>query len=184
MAAAFLIARHRGSRRARSQIGFFVIINLVFTFSISGISIGGHLGGLIGGGLAALLVDDDSSAADAKNSMLIEGLGLVALCAIAVVGCAVGGRVERSRPAAGLAASTRGRGRAGAPGSPERLGRDPRRRGDALRVEQVGEQLDALDQPRSRPRERRGRVDGDDPLGAERASRSACSRACSAASSA
>ena len=31
-----------------------VVFNLVFTFLIPGISIGGHIGGLIGGGLVAL----------------------------------------------------------------------------------------------------------------------------------
>ena len=49
MAAAFLIARSRGLDELASQVGFFVILNLVFTFSIPNISIGGHLGGLIGG---------------------------------------------------------------------------------------------------------------------------------------
>ncbi len=57
MAAAFLIARSRGLDELASQVGFFVILNLVFTFSIPNISIGGHLGGLIGGGLAALLIN-------------------------------------------------------------------------------------------------------------------------------
>ena len=56
MAAAFLIARHRGLDQLASQLGFFVILNLVFTFSISNISIGAHLGGLAGGALAGLLV--------------------------------------------------------------------------------------------------------------------------------
>jgi energy-converting hydrogenase Eha subunit B len=39
-----------------SQFGLFVVLNLVLTFSIPGIAIGGHLGGLAGGALAALLV--------------------------------------------------------------------------------------------------------------------------------
>src|SRR5918996_623358 len=55
MAAAFLIARNRGMDQLASQIGFFVVINLVFTFSIPNISVGGHIGGLVGGGLAALI---------------------------------------------------------------------------------------------------------------------------------
>jgi membrane associated rhomboid family serine protease len=85
MAAAFLIARHRGLDELASQVGFFVIINLVFTFSIPGISIGGHLGGLVGGGLAALLVTLLERRRLA-NARVIEGIGLVALCAIAVAG--------------------------------------------------------------------------------------------------
>lgn len=85
MAAAFLIARHRGLDELASQIGFFVVLNLVFTFSISNISIGAHLGGLVGGALAALLINvlerDRSS-----NSSWMEGAGLLVLCVVAVAG--------------------------------------------------------------------------------------------------
>jgi membrane associated rhomboid family serine protease len=55
-AAAFLVARQRGVEQLASQIAFWVILNLVLTFSIPGISIGGHLGGLVGGALGAILV--------------------------------------------------------------------------------------------------------------------------------
>ena len=54
MAAAFLIARHRGLDELASQIGFLVILNLVITFSVPRISIGGHIGGLIAGGGGAM----------------------------------------------------------------------------------------------------------------------------------
>ena len=86
MAAGFLIARNRGMDQLASEIGFFVIINLVFTFSVSGISVGGHLGGLIGGGLAALLI----SALERRrmaNQDTVEIAGLVGLCVIAIAGC-------------------------------------------------------------------------------------------------
>ena len=36
MSAAFIIARHRGLEQLASQIGFYVIINLVFTFGVPG----------------------------------------------------------------------------------------------------------------------------------------------------
>lgn len=55
-AATMLIARDRGMGHVVSQLGFWLILNLVFTFSVPGISIGGHLGGLAGGALAALVV--------------------------------------------------------------------------------------------------------------------------------
>jgi membrane associated rhomboid family serine protease len=38
----------------QSGIGMLILLNLLFSFSVSGISIGGHIGGLIGGALAAL----------------------------------------------------------------------------------------------------------------------------------
>ena len=75
MAAAFLIARQRGLDELASQVGFFVVINLVITFSIPNISIGGHLGGLIGGGLAALLLTT-LERRRVPNAKLIEALGL------------------------------------------------------------------------------------------------------------
>jgi membrane associated rhomboid family serine protease len=56
MAAAFIMARRRGLEDVASQIGLFVVLNLVFTFSVSGISVGGHVGGLLGGAVAALVV--------------------------------------------------------------------------------------------------------------------------------
>lgn len=88
MAAAFLIARHRGLDELASQVGLFVVLNLVFTFSIPNISIGGHLGGLLGGGMAALLINTFDRRA-AANAKAIEAIGLVALCALAIAGSIV-----------------------------------------------------------------------------------------------
>jgi membrane associated rhomboid family serine protease len=83
MAAAFLIARQRGLDELASQIGIFVVLNLVFTFSVPNISIGGHLGGLVGGGLAALLINlfHGSRRSDATA---LETAGLLGLWAAAI----------------------------------------------------------------------------------------------------
>src|SRR5215212_6046948 len=44
MSAAFIMARHRGLEQVASQIGLFVILNLVFTLGASSvISVGGHI---------------------------------------------------------------------------------------------------------------------------------------------
>jgi multisubunit Na+/H+ antiporter MnhE subunit len=88
MAAAFLIARNRGLDELASQIGFFVIINLVFTFSVNSISVGAHIGGLVGGAIAALLITRLERARVA-NASILAGVGLVALCVIAIVGALI-----------------------------------------------------------------------------------------------
>jgi membrane associated rhomboid family serine protease len=59
MAAAFVFQRSRGIDPWRSGLGAVILINLAFPFFAPGlnISIGGHVGGLIGGGIAALAMD-------------------------------------------------------------------------------------------------------------------------------
>ena len=54
--AAFVIARGRGIDALAAEIGFLIVINLVFTLGVSGISVGAHVGGLIGGTICALVI--------------------------------------------------------------------------------------------------------------------------------
>ncbi len=56
MGAAMVLLRRRGINPWQTSIGSLVLLNLVLTFVIPRISIGGHLGGLVGGALAALAV--------------------------------------------------------------------------------------------------------------------------------
>jgi membrane associated rhomboid family serine protease len=53
MGAAFLVMRNRGIDPLRSGLGIWLFLNLAITFTVSNISIGGHIGGLIGGAVAA-----------------------------------------------------------------------------------------------------------------------------------
>jgi membrane associated rhomboid family serine protease len=85
MAAAFLVARDRGLDHLASQIGFFVLFNLIITFSIPGISVGGHLGGLVGGGLVAIIYGAVERRRPA-NASLVEAAAVLGLCAIATLG--------------------------------------------------------------------------------------------------
>jgi membrane associated rhomboid family serine protease len=85
MAAAFIVARHRGIEQLAGQIGFFIIINLVFTLGYAGhISAGGHFGGLIAGGLCALLIV--YSERRARRPVELEVIGMAALAVISVAG--------------------------------------------------------------------------------------------------
>jgi len=57
MGAAFVLQRLRGVDPMASGIGPIILLNLGISFIIPGISIGGHLGGLIGGALTAFLME-------------------------------------------------------------------------------------------------------------------------------
>lgn len=91
--ATILIARQRGLDQVVQQLGFWLVLNLVFTFSVSGISIGGHLGGMVGGGLGALLVVAAERRMARRETLRIElgllaALGVVSFVAAVVVASA------------------------------------------------------------------------------------------------
>lgn len=81
--AAILVGRERGMSPVVNQLMFWLILNLVLTFSISTISIGGHLGGLALGGVATLLILYGSPLIRGAQRQRIE---LVALGLIGVAG--------------------------------------------------------------------------------------------------
>jgi membrane associated rhomboid family serine protease len=54
--ATFVIARGRGMDAIASQLGFLIVINLVFGLGVRNVSIGAHIGGLIGGVICGLLI--------------------------------------------------------------------------------------------------------------------------------
>jgi membrane associated rhomboid family serine protease len=85
MAAAFVIARRRGMDALSNEIGVLVGINLLITFTIPNISIGGHLGGLVGGALAALVVTAGERQ-EGAGRISIETGGLVAIGIASVLG--------------------------------------------------------------------------------------------------
>lgn len=79
----------RGINPMDTGLGGIILINLVFTFAVPGISIGGHLGGLIGGAAAGALLDIVRPKIDAPawvGTLFVAVLG--ACCA--VVSIAIG----------------------------------------------------------------------------------------------
>ncbi|HEX4110539.1 MAG TPA: rhomboid family intramembrane serine protease [Solirubrobacteraceae bacterium] len=81
----------RGVNPVTSQIGFFIIANLVISVSIPGISIGGHIGGLIGGALCGLGFQQ----ADRRR---MPALGYAGCVLIAVISIAAAIAVAKSGP--------------------------------------------------------------------------------------
>jgi membrane associated rhomboid family serine protease len=86
MGAAIVVARGRGLEDISSQIGLWLVLNLVLTFSIPGISIGGHIGGLVGGTLAALLVIAVERGRVGGSRVAIEVVGLLLITVASVIG--------------------------------------------------------------------------------------------------
>jgi len=56
LGAAVIGLRMRGVPVMRTSLGTVLVLNLVLTFAISGISIGGHLGGLVAGGICGAAI--------------------------------------------------------------------------------------------------------------------------------
>jgi membrane associated rhomboid family serine protease len=83
MGAAVIELRARRVSVMESGIGGLIIINLIFSFTWANISVGAHVGGLIGGALAALALRQASS----RN---VPALGLLACLALSVAAVAGG----------------------------------------------------------------------------------------------
>jgi membrane associated rhomboid family serine protease len=81
MGAAFAEAQRRGVDMVRNQLVLLIVINLVLTVSLPNISIGAHIGGLIGGGLATLGFHQG-------DRMRAPALGYAVCAALAVVSVA------------------------------------------------------------------------------------------------
>lgn len=79
MGAAVIGMRRRGVDPMQSGLGGLLAINLLLTFVIPGISIGGHLGGLAGGAAAsAVLFATEQSDAPGRAAGLVGSLALAA----------------------------------------------------------------------------------------------------------
>jgi membrane associated rhomboid family serine protease len=84
MGAAVVVLRNRGINPLESGLGLWIGLNLIITFTVPNISIGGHIGGLVGGALAALILFDLPD--NVRVPPMVANLLCAALGAAAVVG--------------------------------------------------------------------------------------------------
>ena len=76
LGAAAVLARNRGFNLMESGLGIWIGLNLLITFTVPNISVGGHLGGLVGGGLCAFAL------LDLRERIRVPELVPAAACAV------------------------------------------------------------------------------------------------------
>src|SRR4051794_19698567 len=89
LAATFVIARGRGIDALASSVGFLIILNLAFSFGVPGISIGAHVGGLVGGFLCALLVIAGERRMLGQRHFPAEMIAMSAVAILSILGALV-----------------------------------------------------------------------------------------------
>jgi membrane associated rhomboid family serine protease len=85
MGAAIIAMRARGVDPMQSGLGTTLLLNLAITFFIPGISIGGHIGGLVAGGIVGYLMFE--VAEQRRSSMTPVLAASVGLAVALAVGC-------------------------------------------------------------------------------------------------
>jgi membrane associated rhomboid family serine protease len=88
MGAAIVIMRNRGIDPMESGLGMWLGLNLLITFTIPNLSIGGHLGGLFGGALAAFVLYDVAERMRIPRvgaTLIAAAIGVLALAGALVV---------------------------------------------------------------------------------------------------
>jgi membrane associated rhomboid family serine protease len=78
-AATFVIARQRGFDALASSIGVIILLNLAISVGASNISLGGHLGGLVAGGLCSLAIVAGERGMLGRNRLSAEIVAMAAL---------------------------------------------------------------------------------------------------------
>jgi membrane associated rhomboid family serine protease len=94
MAATFIAMRSRGIDPFSTGIGPLIVINLLLTFTIRDISIGGHIGGLVAGAVGGWLLWEWGPRLGTRRAQLVP----VAVCGVLAIALYVGCLVVASNP--------------------------------------------------------------------------------------
>jgi membrane associated rhomboid family serine protease len=81
--AGFLLARERGMEALAGELGFLIVINLVITFTLPGISAGGHVGGLAAGVICGAVLIAGARGMLGSNPRPLEYAAMVAVALVA-----------------------------------------------------------------------------------------------------
>ena len=84
--ATFVIARGRGMDAIAGEIGFLIVFNLIFSFAVPHISVGAHLGGLVGGVICALAIVAGERGMLGRSRRFAEFALMLAVAVAAVLG--------------------------------------------------------------------------------------------------
>ena len=81
--ALMVVAHYRGISIWQSGLGLTLVINIVFSLSVAGISIGGHLGGFVGGAICGWLI---VNLGERRNMPTAALLGCALVGVVSVIG--------------------------------------------------------------------------------------------------
>ncbi|MFL5873092.1 MAG: rhomboid family intramembrane serine protease [Solirubrobacterales bacterium] len=84
--ATFIIARGRGMDALAGQIGFLILFNLFFSLASARISLGAHVGGLIGGVICAFAIVAGEKGMFGRNRLPLELAAMAAVAVLSVLG--------------------------------------------------------------------------------------------------
>ncbi len=84
--AGFVLARERGMESLATQLGFLILVNLAISFGASHISLGGHLGGLVGGVICAAVIIAGERGMLGPNRRFAEYVAMAAVAVVSVLG--------------------------------------------------------------------------------------------------
>jgi membrane associated rhomboid family serine protease len=105
MAAAAVELRARQIPIMQSGVGMLIVLNLIISFTLPGISWAGHVGGLIGGAAAALMIQ----LGDRHRAQALALAGCAAIGVAAFAGSIATSKASEAEPAGYLQLSPPGR---------------------------------------------------------------------------